>query len=273
MNADEHRDTSHRPWGRMSFLHCGGGPAVVFLHSAGRSAADFAGLFPWLSDVRRCLAPDLCGHGESDLPRHTVNVNTLARDIYDWIIEQYLGRCALVGHGIGGVIALELLRRYPESVGKIVLLDTFLPDGRRNELFDEDLVPEYNRARLLQFRQTLSRWPVAYWEDFLRTARAYSGRDFLRETTREILFVNADRRRTGLPDGPAIGLPRRPNIHLHWLAAPGHYFPVDAPDEAGHILRRYLVDETTDFSPEPPGNALGPDDNTPPPTLSELMMR
>lgn len=273
MSAERFRYEYARPWGRMSFLQCGGGEPIVFLHSAGRSALDFSALLPTLSNSRRCLAPDLCGHGESDLPHREVTVYSLAEDVRDWLGGQYLGRCALVGHGIGGVIALELLRQFPEVVGKIVLLDTFLPDGRRQELFDEDLVPEYNRARLLQFRQTLARWPVAYWEAFLLSARGYSGRDFLRQTMREILFVNAARRRPNPPTAAGLGLPRRDNLLLHWLDAAGHYFPQDEPAATGHILHRYLIEDSTDFSPAPPGSARGPDDDATPPTLSELMLR
>lgn len=263
------RHASSRPWGQMSFIHTGGGKPVVFLHSAGRNGLDFTGLFPWLSDARRCLAPDFCGHGQSTLPRQTVTLHTFARDLEDWISEQYLGKCDLVGHGTGGMIALELLKRKPEVVGKVVLLDTFLPESRRLDLFGEDLVPEFNRTRLLQFRQTLARWTMAYWEDFLITARAFTGRNFLAATMRELLFLNADRHRADLPGIPGLGLPQRPNILLHWFPAAGHFFPLDEPDEAGRLLRRYLVEDSTDFDAPPPDDE--PEDR-PPPTLSELMM-
>lgn len=267
-----YRDIYRRPWGRMSYLHYGGGSPVIFLHSTGRNALDFPELFPWLTGARRCFAPDLCGHGQSDLPTKTITVSDLAHDVLELIAELYLGRCSLVGHGTGGVIALEMLRLQPEIVDRVVLLDTFLPEGRRLELFDEDLVPEFNRQKLLQFRQALARWPVSIWEDFLITARAHSERDLLYSTMRELLFVYATRRRTLLPTRLQLDLPERENVTLHWMEAATHFFPLEEPDDVGRVLRRFLIEESTDFTFSlPENNNL--DESLPPASLDELLFQ
>ena len=75
----------------------------------------------------RLLAPDLRGHGESgwaEPPAYAVG--DFAADLGAWIDAHAPGRVALVGHSMGGRVALGYAAHHPERVRGLVLLDTRL---------------------------------------------------------------------------------------------------------------------------------------------------
>lgn len=109
---------------------------VVFcIHSVFVDARSFARLAAQLSNDYRVVCPDLPGHGESEKPppnRFAYSVEAFA----DALVQVYGGlgirRAALVGHGLGGGIAIDLAARYPELVTRLVLIDAIC---RPNPLF------------------------------------------------------------------------------------------------------------------------------------------
>ena len=75
------------------------------------------------------IAPDLRGHGDSDLSQADVyDIAAYSRDVY-LLVHDVLGheRCGVVGGDVGGVVAVDLLHRYPGFVDKLVFFDTVPP--------------------------------------------------------------------------------------------------------------------------------------------------
>jgi len=106
------------------------GPAdasvVVCLHSFFVDARAFTAVAGQLSDEYRVVCPDLPGHGESEKPppsRFGYGVEAFA----DALVKLYgalgIRRAAIVGHGLGGSIAIDLAARYPELVTRLILVD------------------------------------------------------------------------------------------------------------------------------------------------------
>lgn len=113
------------PVGRIAVIdHGGDGPAVVLLHGAHRTLLDWEATRPYLSGLR-LIAIDLRGHGRSDPP---------ADDDYGWDAHLAdldaittaldLGNPYLVGHSLGGMIALRYAATRPGCPG-VVNLDGF----------------------------------------------------------------------------------------------------------------------------------------------------
>ena len=95
---------------------------VVLVHGLGMSgrymvptAEQLAGEFP-------VYAPDLPGHGRSDKPRHTLNVQELAGALLAWMDSVALPRAALLGNSLGCQIIAELARRSPHRVDRLILV-------------------------------------------------------------------------------------------------------------------------------------------------------
>lgn len=105
-----------RTWGA-------GPPPLVLLHGWIGSTADWELVAAGLADDRQVLAYDHRGHGQSP---HTKDYTfaALVDDLEAWLDEQGLEAVDLVGHSMGGVVAMQFALRRPERVRSLVLVDT-----------------------------------------------------------------------------------------------------------------------------------------------------
>jgi pimeloyl-ACP methyl ester carboxylesterase len=103
-----------------------GARPLVLLHGFTGFRHDFATHMEALGEVGRTLAPDLPGHGDSgrheDASRYTLDA--LAADVAAWLGEVAEGPVDLLGHSMGGMIALRVARARPARVASLVLMDT-----------------------------------------------------------------------------------------------------------------------------------------------------
>jgi pimeloyl-ACP methyl ester carboxylesterase len=79
-----------------------------------------------LSKGYRTVAPDLPGFGDSEKPpsrRYPYGVPAFAEAVADLYAGLELGRCPVVGHALGGAVALTLASQHPELVSRLVLID------------------------------------------------------------------------------------------------------------------------------------------------------
>src|SRR3954464_8422844 len=83
------------------------------------------------------ITPDLPGYGESEKPapsRFAYDVDAFTSAIADLYAALSLGRAAVIGHGLGGAIALTLAARHPELVSSLVVVDA-LAEGAEPWLY------------------------------------------------------------------------------------------------------------------------------------------
>jgi pimeloyl-ACP methyl ester carboxylesterase len=110
------------------------GQPVLFLHCLGADLRQFLPQQISLSNVKRTVACSLRGHGQSTAPsRPTVEAYRparLAADVAALLRQQGLPRAHLVGHGLGGVVGLELLRSAPETLASLSLSGVSATYGR-----------------------------------------------------------------------------------------------------------------------------------------------
>src|SRR5919109_2738660 len=102
------------------------GPVAILVHGWSSSSFTWAPLLPVLSRRYRCIAVDLPGFGRSPAPRQPPTIAGYA-DLIAQVIEQFSDRSALVlGHSMGGQIAVTLALRYPVLIERMVLLNPAL---------------------------------------------------------------------------------------------------------------------------------------------------
>jgi pimeloyl-ACP methyl ester carboxylesterase len=114
---------------RMRVLEAGpeGAPALVLVHGFLASHRSFEDLIDALAERFHVLAPDLPGFGESEKPspaKYAYGIEAHAESIADLIAAFGVGRVSLVGHSMGGAIALTLAAEHPELAQRLVLVDT-----------------------------------------------------------------------------------------------------------------------------------------------------
>jgi pimeloyl-ACP methyl ester carboxylesterase len=111
---------------RLRVAEDGNGPAVVLLHDLLFDHTSWDGVIEALRERFRVIAPDLPGFGHSEKPppsRFPYGIDAFAEAVTDLYGGLELGRAAIVGHGLGGAIALTLAARHPELVARLVLID------------------------------------------------------------------------------------------------------------------------------------------------------
>lgn len=100
-----------------------GAPPLVFVHGFGSDHTSFAPQVERFRAAHRVVAVDLRGHGASDAPQQDYTIAGFADDVA-WLCEQLgLYRPLVVGHSMGGLVALELGARRADLVAGIALLD------------------------------------------------------------------------------------------------------------------------------------------------------
>jgi pimeloyl-ACP methyl ester carboxylesterase len=104
--------------------HGAGERAFVLVHGFTGSSDDFADVFDPLAELGRTVAPDQRGHGGTSNPGTGYSLDQLTADLAAFLDAVGAPRCDLLGHSMGGMVALRLTLAHPERVDSLVLMDT-----------------------------------------------------------------------------------------------------------------------------------------------------
>lgn len=124
---------AHTHWltsgGALRVLEGGEGPPVVLLHGRGHAAAMWFSYLTVLARGRRVLAMDLPGFGLSSAPEGALRTAEDGVRFFTEPVEELLrtlapGPVAVVGHSLGGLVAVELALRGKVPVERLVLIDS-----------------------------------------------------------------------------------------------------------------------------------------------------
>lgn len=110
---------------RMS-VRIGGteGPVLLLLHGLLGSGASFGPALDELARTHRVIAPDLLGHGASEKPSGDYSLGSLATLVRDLVVVLGVESATVVGHSLGGGVAMQLAYQFPAVVERLVLVDS-----------------------------------------------------------------------------------------------------------------------------------------------------
>ena len=109
---------------RIAYRQAGSGPALVLIHGITSSSATWVRVIPSLARRFTVIAPDLIGHGGSDKPRGDYSLGAHASGIRDLLLALGHERASIVGHSLGGGIAMQFSYQFPERCERMVLVDS-----------------------------------------------------------------------------------------------------------------------------------------------------
>jgi pimeloyl-ACP methyl ester carboxylesterase len=108
----------------FSYRMAGSGPTLVLLHGITCSSETWDEIIPALSKHFTVIAPDLLGHGQSAKPMTDYSPGAYAALVRDLLIGLEQTRVTLVGHSLGGGIAMQFSYLFPEMIERMVLVSS-----------------------------------------------------------------------------------------------------------------------------------------------------
>jgi len=109
---------------RIAYRQAGSGPVVLLVHGITSSSVTWERVMPYLARRFTVIAPDLIGHGASAKPRGDYSLGAHASSIRDLLLALGHQRATVVGHSLGGGIAMQFSYQFPERCERLVLVDS-----------------------------------------------------------------------------------------------------------------------------------------------------
>ena len=109
---------------RAVYRVAGSGPAVVLIHGMINSSRHWQGVASRLAASHRVVAPDLIGHGGSATPRGDYSLGAHAASIRDLLAAIGVDRATIVGHSLGGGVAMQFFYQFPQRTERLVLISS-----------------------------------------------------------------------------------------------------------------------------------------------------
>ena len=106
----------------LHHLHRGEGPPVILLHGLFGSAANLGMVARGLADRFSVFSLDLPNHGKSPR-RASMGYADMARDVAVFIERHSLAPCHVLGHSMGGKVAMQLALDRPDCVNRLIVAD------------------------------------------------------------------------------------------------------------------------------------------------------
>jgi len=254
---------------KLFFRHMGKGNPVVILHGLLGLSDNWVTFGRQLASDFEVFIPDLRNHGQS--PHDPVfNFTVLVEDLHELIEDQGLKKVNLIGHSLGGKIAMFFTLEYPDLLDKLVVVDIGLrkysPNLEHQMLIDAMMEVDFSSARSrsdvdrqleqnvhsLKLRQFLLK--NIYWKD-KETLGWRVNLPILKESLPRMLEgITTDKKfpnpvllvRGGLSDFvtdadlPAM-VKQFPHTSVKTLANASHWVHADAPGEFYSLVHEFLI--------------------------------
>src|SRR4051794_745600 len=101
-----------------------GGPVVLLIHGIVGCAEQWDQVVPLLAERYTVVAPDLLGHGQSAKPRGDYSLGAYAACVRDVLVALGHRRATVVGHSLGGGVAMQFAYEYPPFAERLVLVSS-----------------------------------------------------------------------------------------------------------------------------------------------------
>ncbi|MBL0421852.1 alpha/beta hydrolase [Ramlibacter sp. AW1] len=256
------------PAPRLALDVSGAGPLVLFVHGIGGNRGNWRAQLPAFADAYTAAAMDVRGYGDSDDWDGPLVYADLAHDIARVMDRFHVQRAHLVGLSMGGRIAMQFTKLYPQRLGSLTLVDTHLsfaslPAPEREQFVRTrrepllagktvaDIAPVVAAALAGPFATAAVRRQL---EDSIRALRRDSYLKFLEATVEsdtigDLGFIDVPTHfvvgecDTLTPPELARRMAaqvRRDDVEVSVIARAGHLSNLENPDEFNRVVRGFL---------------------------------
>jgi pimeloyl-ACP methyl ester carboxylesterase len=234
-----------------------GEPALAFVHGVACNRGVWASEIEHFARRHRVVAVDLRGHGDSDAPKQPYTMRAFADDLAWMCAQLNMVRPLVVGHSLGGLIALELASSSWHASGAVLIDSVLLPEGDRGEVvrrlvaglrggdaertlgdyfhgfFSSEDDPAHIDWILEQAVRTPPHVTSSVWEESLRS---WDDTEALRRCQVPLAYLDA-----GTPNADlARALELRSDLVIGRTIGSGHFSPLEVPGQINAMLERFL---------------------------------
>jgi pimeloyl-ACP methyl ester carboxylesterase len=264
---------------RIAYYDEGRGEVLLLIHGMAGSSQSWRELLPKLAQRYRVIAPDLLGHGQSAKPRTDYSLGAFAVGLRDLLDELGVSSATVVGHSLGGGIAMQFLYQHPDYCRRLVLISSggLGPDvGLILRLLSapgaELIMPIIAPTPVLRVGDSVKSWLTSMGLRSPRGAEIWSAyssfgdratRDSFLRTLRSVVdyrgqsvsALNRLKLKSDLPtlaiwgeddtiipvDHAYSALEVRPDCHLEVMPGVGHFAHVEAPYEVFRLIDDFIT--------------------------------
>jgi pimeloyl-ACP methyl ester carboxylesterase len=108
----------------VSYVEAGEGPVLLLVHGIAGSCESWREVVEPLSRHHTVIAPDFPGHGASEAGAGDYSIGALAAGLRDLLLTLGHERATVVGHSLGGGVAMQLAYQFPEMIERLVLVSS-----------------------------------------------------------------------------------------------------------------------------------------------------
>jgi pimeloyl-ACP methyl ester carboxylesterase len=109
---------------KISFSDVGKGATVVLIHGFLENSTMWDKIVPEISKRNRIITIDLLGHGKTDCLGYVHTMELLAETIEAVLKSLRIRKCILVGHSLGGYVALAFAEKHPKKLKGLCLMNS-----------------------------------------------------------------------------------------------------------------------------------------------------
>ena len=126
--------------------------ALIFIHGWCSNRSFWNEQLDTLSQIYKTIAIDLPGHGDSGKNRNKWSISSFADDVESVILHQKLDYIVLIGHSMGGLVALEVAPRLKDKVIGLIAIESI---SNVDSVVTPDAMEPFYRALKADFKGTL----------------------------------------------------------------------------------------------------------------------
>jgi len=108
----------------VTYAEAGKGPVLLLIHGMGGNFRNWEAVMDPLARHHTVIAPDLPGHGESEAGHGDYSIGAFAATLRDLLLALGHDRATLVGHSLGGGVAMQFGYQFPEMLERLVLVSS-----------------------------------------------------------------------------------------------------------------------------------------------------